>query len=182
MNMKILGLCGSLREKSTNKGLLRAATSLAPDGIEIETFDIGILPLFNQDFENTLPKEVTDFKKKIEEADAILFVTPEYNRSTSGALKNAIDWGSRPSGKSSWSEKPAAIMGASDGTKGTVRAQLHLRQMFVGLNIYTFNKPEMLVDSSGKFDENGNLTDEETKKRITELLTTLATWTKKLQS
>lgn len=180
--MKVLGICGSLREKSINKGLLRAAIAVAPEGMEIETFDIGTLPLFNQDFENNPPKEVTDFKKKIEEADAILFVTPEYNRSTSGVLKNAIDWGSRPSGKNSWNEKPAAIMGASNGTKGTVRAQLHLRQMFVGLNIYTFNKPEMLVDSTRKFDENGNLTDEETKKRIAELLTALASWTKKLQS
>lgn len=179
--MKILGLCGSLREKSINKGLLRAATSLAPDGIEIETFDIGILPLFNQDFENNPPQAVTEFKQKIKESDAILFVTPEYNYSIPGVLKNAIDWGSRPSGKSAWSGKAAAIMGAS-GPRGTVRAQLHLRQMFVTLNIYSFNKPEMLVDSTGKFDENGNLTDEETKKRITELLTTLATWTKKLQS
>jgi len=179
--MKVLGICGSLREKSINKGLLRAAIATAPEGIGIETFDIGTLPLFNQDFENNLPQEVIDFKKKIEEADAILFVTPEYNYSVPGVLKNAIDWGSRPSGKSAWNGKPAAIMGAS-GPRGTVRAQLHLRQMFVTLNIYGLNKPEMLVDSTGKFDENGNLTDEETKKRIAELLTALASWTKKLQS
>jgi chromate reductase len=179
--MKILGICGSLREKSINKGLLKAAIEVAPEGIKVDTFDIGTLPLFNQDFENTPPKEVSDFKKKIEEADAILFVTPEYNYSISGVLKNAIDWASRPYGNNSWNEKPAAIMGAS-GPRGTVRAQLHLRQMFVTMNVFAFNKPEMLVDSTGKFDENGNLTDEETKKRIGELLEALASWTKKLQA
>lgn len=179
--MKVLGICGSLREKSINKGLLRAAIAVAPDDIKIETFDIGTLPLFNQDFENNPPQVVTEFKQKIKDADAILFVTPEYNYSIPGVLKNAIDWASRPWGHNSWNEKPAAIMGAS-GPRGTVRAQLHLRQMFVTMNVFALNKPEMLVDSTGKFDENGNLTDEETKKRIAELLTALASWTKKLQA
>lgn len=177
--MTILGICGSLRKKSINKGLLKAAIEVTPEGIEIETFDIGVLPLFNQDFENNPPKEVSDFKEKIEEADAILFVTPEYNYSISGVLKNAIDWGSRPWGKNSWDEKPAAIMGAS-GPRGTVRAQMQLRQMFVTINVHALNKPELLVDATGKFDETGNLTDEKTKKRIVELLEALSSWTRKI--
>lgn len=172
--MKILAICGSLREKSINHGLLKAAIEVAPEGMEIEDYYIGNIPPFNQDFEQDPPAEVVELKKKIEEADAILFSTPEYNYSIPGVLKNAIDWASRPWGKNSWNEKPAAIMGAS-GPRGTVRAQLHLRQIFVTLNIKSFNKPELMVDSTGKFDENGNLTDSATKDQIKELLQALST-------
>lgn len=167
--MKILGICGSLREKSINHGLLKAAIELAPEGVKIEECSIANLPPFNQDFEHNPPAEVAEFKKKIAEADAILFSTPEYNYSIPGVLKNAIDWASRPYGKGEWDGKPAAIMGAS-GPRGTVRAQLHLRQIFVTLNIKTFNRPELMVDSTGKFDENGNLIDETTKEQIKDLL------------
>ncbi len=178
--MKILAICGSLRKESFNKGALRAAIEVAPKGIEIETFDIGVLPLSNQDFEKKMPKVALDFKEKIKNADAILFVTPEYNYSISGVLKNAIDWSSRPYGDNSWEAKPAAIMGVGVGPKGTVRAQIHLRQMFIFLNIFALNRPEVMIDATGKFDENGNLTDEETKDRISELLKALAAWTQKL--
>ncbi len=178
--MKILAICGSLRKESFNKGALRAAIEVAPKGVKIETAEIGNLPLFNQDFEKNPPEIVVEFKKKIGSADAILFVTPEYNYSISGVLKNAIDWASRPYGDSAWEGKPAAIMGVSSGTKGTVRAQLQLRQMFIFLNIYALNKPELMIDATGKFDPDGNLTDEETKERISELLKALAAWTQKL--
>jgi len=115
-------------------------------------------------------------------ADAILIATPEYNYSVPGVLKNAIDWGSRPYGESVWDGKPVAIMGASIGSKGTVRAQYHLRQMFVFLNMYPVNKPEvMIANETQRFDENGNLTDETSKKLIRQLLESLVSWTHQLK-
>src|SRR5262245_31332026 len=180
-NLRILGIPGSLRKGSWNKSLLRAATSLVPDGAVIETFELDGIPPFNQDDERNPPPRVAELKSKAKAADAILFVTPEYNYSIPGVLKNAIDWASRPYGDSAWAGKPVAIMGASVGTLGTARAQYHLRQMFVFLNMYSVNQPEVMISNAHKrFDGAGNLTDETTRKLIQQLLEELVKWTKQL--
>lgn len=170
-----------MRKDSYNRALLRAAAELAPENMEIEIFDLAPLPPYNQDLENTFPEAAAELKKKIEEADAILFATPEYNHSIPGVLKNAIDWASRPYGDNSWNGKPAAIMGASMGITGTARAQSNLRQIFVFLNIHPVNRPEIMVGlAQKKFDAHGRLIDEKTKELVKNLLIALADWTKKI--
>ena len=182
-NIRVLGIAGSLREGSYNRGALRAAVELAPEGVTIETFDIGEIPPFNQDKEGDPPAIVTEFKKKIREADAILFSTPEYNYSVPGVLKNAIDWASRPYGDSAWNGKPAAIMGASGGAIGTARAQYDLRKTMVFLNMFPINQPEVMIgNAAGKFDAEGNLTDEKTKEFIGKMVRNLADWTGRLRA
>jgi chromate reductase len=179
----ILGIAGSLRKASYNRAALRAAQQLAPEGVEIEIFDLEGIPAFSQDAEGNPPAKVTELKEKVRAADAILFVTPEYNYSIPGVLKNAIDWASRPYGDSAWEGKPVALMGASVGIFGTARAQYHLRQVFVFLNMHAVNKPEVMIgNASERFDEQGNLTDETTKKLIGQLLQNLAAWTRQLQA
>src|SRR5262245_10692117 len=179
--MLILGIAGSLREGSYNRAALRAAQSLAPEGVTIEIFDIKGLPGFSQDDETNPPAQVVELKQRIREADAILLVTPEYNYSVPGVLKNAIDWASRPYGDSAWTKKPVAIMGATVGTTGTARAQYHLRQMFVFLNMHPVNQPEVMISQAHKhFDTEGNLTDEAAKKLIRQLLEELILLTKQL--
>jgi len=175
----ILGIAGSLRKASFNRAALRAAQHLAPAGATVEIFDLEGIPPFNQDEEARPPERVREFKERIRAADAILMVTPEYNYSIPGVLKNAIDWASRPYGDSAWEGKPVALMGASVGAMGTSRAQYHLRQVFVFLNMYPLNRPEvMITNASQRFDEKGNLTDEETKAHIQKLLAALVEWTK----
>ena len=177
----ILGIAGSTRQGSFNRLALRAAQGLAPEGSTIETVDIKGLPGFSQDDEANPPAQVVELKQRIRNADAILLVTPEYNYSVPGVLKNAIDWASRPYGDSAWTEKPVAIMGASVGTLGTARAQYHLRQMFVFLNMFAVNQPEVMIAHAHKhFDEQGNLTDETAKKLIGQLLEELVGLTRKL--
>ena len=146
--LKILGIAGSLRKESYNKWALKAAQALAPEGTKVDIFDIGKIPLFNQDDEQKPNPDLAEFKKQIRAADAILFVTPEYNYSIPGVLKNAIDAASRPYGDSAWSGKPVAIMGASVGNFGTARAQYHLRQTFVFLNMYPINQPEVMISNA----------------------------------
>lgn len=178
----ILGFAGSLRKGSYNKSLLHTAVELAPKDAKIEVFDLEGIPPFNQDFERQPPERVKEFKEKIEAADAILIVTPEYNYSIPGVLKNAIDWASRPYGDNAFEGKPVAIMGASIGMLGAARAQYHLRQCFVFLNMYPLNRPEIMVTfAPEKFDENGNLTDEQTRKHVTEFLEALVAWTRRLE-
>jgi chromate reductase len=180
--IRILGIAGSLRRESYNRAALRAATQLVPEGAILEVFELDGIPGFNQDEEKTPPAKVVELKRRIREADAILIVTPEYNYSVPGVLKNSIDWASRPYGDSAWSGKPAAIMGASVGTIGTARAQYHLRQMFVFLNMFPINQPEvMIANAAERFDGEGNLTHEATKKFISQLLESLLDWTRRLQ-
>jgi chromate reductase len=180
--VNILGFAGSLRKGSYNKSLLRAAVELAPRDVKIEVFDLEGIPPFNQDFESQPPERVKEFKKKIKAADAILIATPEYNYSIPGVLKNAIDWASRPYPDNAFEGKPVAIMGASIGMLGAARAQYHLRQCFVFLNMYPLNRPEIMVNfAPEKFDENGNLKDEPTKKRLVEFLEALVAWTRRLK-
>jgi chromate reductase len=179
----ILGISGSLRRDSFNRATLRAAQELAPEGSKIETFELDGLPGFNHDDEGQPPAKVVELKQRIRNADAILFVTPEYNYSVPGVLKNAIDWASRPYGDSAWNGKPVAVMGASVGVSGTVRAQYHLRQMFVFLNMYPVNQPEVMIGSAAKrFDQAGKLTDETSRKLIQQLLQELVRWTRQLQN
>ena len=180
--LKILGFAGSLRKASYNKSLLRAAANLMPEDTNLEIFDIDGIPTFNQDTENNMPEKVKDFKSKIREADAILISTPEYNYSVPGVLKNAIDSATRPYGDNPFNEKPVAIMSASVGMLGGARAQYHLRQIFVYLNMYPINLPEVIVPfAENKFDTNGNLVDENTQMFVRQLLQNLVNWTRKLK-
>ena len=180
--LTILGIAGSLRKQSFNRSLLRAAQELVPEGARIEIFELDDIPSFNQDDEGNPPPKVVELKQRVRSADAILFVTPEYNYSVPGVLKNAIDWASRPYGDSAWTGKPVAVMGASVGTIGTARAQYHLRQMFVFLNMYAVNQPEVMVANAHKhFDDQGKLTDETAKKLTRQLLEELVNWTRRLQ-
>ena len=179
----ILGFAGSLRKDSYNKALLRTAAELLPKEVELEIFDIEGIPLYNQDLEYEMPAKVKEFKAKIRAVDAILVATPEYNYSVPGVLKNAIDWASRPPGDNSFDGKPVAVMSASTGMLGGARAQYHLRQVFVTLNMHPINKPEIIVPfAKDKFDENGRLKDDTTRTRIQELLENLVAWTKKLKT
>jgi chromate reductase, NAD(P)H dehydrogenase (quinone) len=180
--LAILGIAGSLRKGSFNRGILRAAQQLEPSEARIEVFDLAGIPPFNQDQEQSPPAPVVELKQKIRSADAVLFATPEYNYSIPGVLKNALDWASRPYGDSAWDGKPAAIMGASVGSIATARAQYHLRQMFVFLNMYALNRPEVMVgNASDKFNAQGELTDQKTKDHIAALVRALVDWTRRLQ-
>jgi chromate reductase len=172
--VKILGIAGSLRKASYNRGALRAAQQLCPQGASIEVFELDGIPGFSQDEERQPPQKVVDFKNRIRAADAILFVTPEYNYGLPGVLKNAIDWASRPYGDSAWNGKPAAIISAALSMGGGVRAQYQLRQSFVFLNVEAVLQPEVAIGNAPeRFDEQGNLKDETSKKLIGQLLQAL---------
>ncbi|MGD9588535.1 MAG: NADPH-dependent FMN reductase [Pyrinomonadaceae bacterium] len=180
--IRILGISGSLRKGSYNTAALQAAAGLVPEDAEIEIFDISGLPNFDQDSEKDPPAKVTELKRKIREADAVIFSSPEYNYSVPGFLKNAIDWASRPYGDSAWDGKPAAIMGASPGAIGTARMQYHLRQIMVFLNMHPLNKPEVMINNcTSKFNEQGELTDEKTKEFIADMLQKLVDWTVRIR-
>ncbi len=172
--IKILGLVGSLRKDSYNHFALKAAQELVPDGAVLNLIELHGIPVFNQDTEMAMPAAVLEFKRQIRAADAILFATPEFNYSVAGVLKNAIDWASRPYGESAWTGKPAAVMGASTGSLGTARAQYHLRQILVSLDMPTVNQPEvMIVHAAQRFGPDGRLTDDPTRQHIQMLLAAL---------
>ena len=180
--INILGFAGSLRKDSYNRAVLRAAAQVLPKDASLEIFDLEGIPPFNQDLEQSMPAKVKEFKAKIRVADAILFVTPEHNYSIPGILKNAIDWASRPYGDNAFDGKPAAIMSASIGMLGGARAQYHLRQILVFLNMYPLNRPEIFVPfANQKVDAQGNLNDEKTIEFIKGQLEALVAWAKKLQ-
>lgn len=180
-SLKFLGIAGSLRQSSYNHAALIAAQGLLPAGVSLDIFSLEGIPLFNQDTEMQPDPKVVEFKARIREADAIVFATPEYNYSVPGVLKNAIDCASRPYGDSAWAGKPVAVMGASVGLFGTARAQYHLRQIFITLNMYPVNQPEIMIGNASKvFDAEGKLTDETSRKLIRQLLENLANWTRQL--
>ncbi len=180
--LKVLAFAGSLRKGSFNKALIRAAVEVAPENIEIEVFDLEGIPLFNQEFEANPPQRVKEFKDEIRSADALLIATPEYNYSFSGVLKNALDCASRPRADTPLDGKPVAIMSASTGRFGGARAQYHLRQVFIFLNMQPVNRPEVLLsDAMHNVDVNGNVTNEQTRQLIHQLLEALALWTIKLK-
>jgi chromate reductase, NAD(P)H dehydrogenase (quinone) len=179
--IRILGIAGSLRRHSYNRAALRAARELVPEGSNLEIFELAGIPPFSEDDERQPPAKVTELKRRIRESDAVLIVTPEYNYSIPGVLKNAIDWASRPHGDSAWTDKPVAVMGASVGRLGTARAQYHLRQVFVFLNMHAVNQPEVMIGDAAKhFDGDGKLTNETTKDLIRQLLRNLVDWARRL--
>jgi chromate reductase len=181
--IKIIGFAGSLRKGSFNAAILSAAKELAPADADIETLSLEGIPPYNNDMEGNIPETVRQFKSKIKAADAILISTPEYNYSIPGVLKNAIDWASRPHGDNSFEGKPVAIMGASTGMLGTARAQYHLRQTFVYLNMRPLNRPEVFVTfAADKIDQTGRLKDEKTRDLIKKLLEELVSYARKLKS
>jgi chromate reductase len=172
--MKILGIAGSLRKQSFNRMALKAAATLLPPNTQLEVFELDGIPVYNQDQDGAMPPRVQEFKAAIRAADAILICTPEYNYSVPGPLKNAIDWASRPYGDNAWKGKPVAIMGASIGNLGTARAQYHLRQSFVFLDMPVVNQPEVMIgEAAKKFDAQGTLKDDMACKLIAKLLTQL---------
>lgn len=179
---RVFGFAGSLRKDSYNRALLRTAKELAiPEGMEIEIFELDGIPPYNQDDEMAMPAIVRDFKHRIEQADALLIATPEYNYSVTGVLKNAIDWASRPYGANSFEDKPVAIMGATIGALGSARAQYHLRQTLVFVNAHPLNRPEVMVAFAADKFKDGKLVDEETRTFLRELLVALGKWTKRLR-
>nr|CAN60510.1 hypothetical protein VITISV_012303 [Vitis vinifera] len=184
--IKVAALCGSLRKASFNRGLIRSAIKISKEainGMEIEYVDIAPLPMLNTDLEvdGTYPPAVEAFRQKILEADSILFASPEYNYSVTAPLKNAIDWASRP--PNVWADKPAAIISTGGGFGGGL-SQYHLRQIGVYLDLHFINKPEFFLNAfqpPAKFDAEGNLIDEDAKKRIKEVILSLQAFTRRLQ-
>ena len=170
-------LVGSLRKDSFNRKMALAMTALAPESLKLEIVEIGQLPHYNQDDDTNPPAPWAAFRKRIAEADAVLFVTPEYNRSVPGVLKNAIDVGSRPYGKSAWSGKPAAVISVSPGAVGGFGANHHLRQSLVFLNMPAMAQPEAYVGGAGDmFDESGGFKKPETKQFIEKFVAAFAAW------
>ena len=174
---KVAVLVGSLRKDSLNRKMALAMARLAPPSLALEVVEIGQLPHYNADYEADPPREVREFKARIEAADAVLFVTPEYNRSVPGVLKNAIDIASRPYGKSAWSGKPAAVMSVSPGAIGGFGANHHLRQSLVFLDMPVLQQPEAYIGGVGKmFDANGQLTSGETREFLKKIMEAFAAW------
>lgn len=185
MSLTILGIAGSLRAKSYNRSLLRAAGELAPAGLTLQTFDITPIPPYNADLEAALiPEPVAAMKAAIRTADGLLFATPEYNYGVPGVLKNAIDWASRaaPGEKPCLSGKPAGIIGASPGPSGTARSQAQLRQAFIFTQTYPLQGPEFaLGHCADKFDAELRLSDEKTREYLRKYLVRLKEWTERLR-
>jgi chromate reductase len=185
MTVKVLAISGSLRKGSFNTMALRAAASLAPEGVTVTIHDgLRDIPPYDDDVRagSGYPPAVAAFRDALKAADALLIATPEYNFSVSGVLKNAIDWASRPP-EQPFDGKPIAIMGASGGAVGTARAQYDLRKMFVFLNGHVLNKPEVMIgQAQTRFDAAGNLTDEATRGLIAQQLAALRDWTLRLRA
>jgi chromate reductase len=179
--VKVAAFAGSLRVKSYNRGLLRAAVALAPPDVKIHVIDIDDVPLYNADLDdenNPLPP-VRRLRDAIAAADALLIVTPEYNYSMPAVTKNVLDWASRFDGV--LEEKPTAMMGASTTGFGTVRSQLQLRQLAAGCDLWFLTDPQLYVSSARtKFDADGDLTDEKTKGLVTALLSALAAFARRV--
>ena len=180
---RILALAGSLRQGSYNRGLLRADGELAPDWVKVQFFDIGTLPFFNEDLEAAGdPEAVRHFKEAIIRANAILIATPEYNGAVPGVLANAIDWASRPTGRSVLRNKPVAVMGAVLGKSGSANAQAALRGVLSRVGAVVVPDPQVLVPHASKlFDEQVNLRDEDTREEVRQLVEAVAHWCRRVQ-
>lgn len=177
MGIKVAAFSGSLRKESFTTKLAKAFQELSPEGVSTEIIDISKLPLLNQDFEDAPPQTVKDLHAAIEQADAILLATPEYNRSYTSALKNALDWGSRPQGKNKWKGKPVAVLGCTPYALGAFGAVHHLRQVLVYLDMPALQQPEFYLSKvAEKFDAEGKLIDGETRTKITELWAAFVPW------
>ena len=177
--LKLLGICGSLRRQSTNAGLLRAALAELPDGVTMEVADLADVPCYSQDIA-ARPPAVERLLAQIGAADGLVLACPEYYYSLAPALKNALDWASREPGNTLLAGKPVAIMGAGGGM-GTSRAQYHLRQVCVFLDLHPLNKPEVFANAFvGAFDADGNLTDAKLIQQVAAQIQALAAWTRQL--
>src|SRR5450631_2003166 len=179
--MNVCVLVGSLRKASLNRMLANALISLAPSSMKLEIVEIGQLPLYNEDLETAAPPAPwTAFRQRVKAADAVLFVTPEYNRSVPAALKNAIDVASRPYGSNCWDGKPAAIVSLSPGVIGAFGANHHLRQSLVFLNVPAMPQPEAYVGGAAKmFSDTGAITSDETREFVNKFLQAFAQWIEK---
>jgi chromate reductase len=170
-------IVGSLRKGSINRQVANALAELAPASLKLTIIEIGHLPIYNQDVDENPPAAWTAFRERIKAADAVLFVTPEYNRSVPAALKNALDVGSRPYGKSAWNAKPGAIVSASPGAIGGFGANHHLRQSLVFLNVPAMQQPEAYIGGADKlFDANGKIINDETRKFLQGFMQAFAAW------
>ena len=178
--MKVAVIVGSLRKGSYNRMIAKALCALAPSGMQCDMVEIGSLPLYNPDLEEgAVPPSWEEFRKRVRACDAVLFVTPEYNRSVPGPLKNAIDVGSRPYGKSVWSKKPAAVVSVSPGAIGAFGANQHLRQSFVFLDMPAMQQPEAYIGGvAGLVDDKGEVTKEETREFLRKFMESFARWIK----
>lgn len=177
--LKLLGISGSLRRQSTNAGLLRAAMAELPEGVSMAIADLSEVPFYNADL-STKPAAVDKLLAQMATADALVLACPEYNYSIAPALKNALDWASREPNNALLAGKPAAILGAGGGM-GTSRAQYHLRQVCVFLDLHPLNKPEVFANAfAGAFDADGNLTDAKLIQQVAAQMQALAAWTRQL--
>lgn len=179
MSTQVAVIVGSLRKDSWTRKIASALIALAPRSLALEIVEIGALPLYNQDLDDnkTPPREWTQFRDRMKKFDAVLFATPEYNRSVPAPLKNAIDVGSRPYGQSIWSGKPGAIVSVSPGALGAFGANHHLRQSLVFLDVPVLQMPEAYIGGvAGKFDDKGALTDAGTREFLQKFVTTYAAW------
>ncbi|AOI74498.1 NADPH-dependent FMN reductase [Burkholderia ubonensis] len=177
MAHRIAVIVGSLRRGSWNRALARAVISLAPADLAFEFVEIGELPLYSQDYDADFPEVAKRFKQAIEAADGLLFVTPEYNRSIPGVLKNAIDWGSRPWGANSWAGKPGAVLGTSPGATGTALSQQHLRNVLAYLDVATLGQPEMFIKHDPtRIDDEGRIVSDDTRKFLQGFVDRYAAW------
>jgi chromate reductase, NAD(P)H dehydrogenase (quinone) len=168
---------GSLRKDSINRKVANALLGLSPHGLKLSIVEIGNLPLYNQDGDANPPTAWTTFRERVKAADAVLFVTPEYNRSVPAALKNALDVASRPYGQNAWDGKPAAVVSASPGAIGGFGANHHLRQSLTYLNAPTMHQPEAYITGADKrFDADGKLADEGTEKFLRQFMQAFANW------
>jgi chromate reductase len=181
--MNVCVLVGSLRKASLNRMLANALMTLAPASMKLEIIEIGQLPFFNEDLEAAPPAQWTAFRQRVKAADAVLFVTPEYNRSVPPALKNALDVGSRPYGSSVWDRKPGAIVSGSPSAIGAFGANHHLRQSLVFLNVPTMQQPEAYIGHADKlFDEHGKLVNDGTGKFLQTFMQAFANWVERTRS
>ncbi len=177
MSRRIAVIVGSLRQGAFSRMMAKALAGLAPESLRLEIVEIGALPLYNPDLEESPPSAWTSFRDAIRGFDGVLFVTPEHNRSVPAALKNAIDVGSRPYGKSVWDGKPGAVVSVSPGVIGAFGANHHLRQSLVFLNVPAMPSPEAYIGgAAGLFDQNGNLTSDSTRDYLRQFLVAFAGW------
>jgi chromate reductase len=177
---KVALFVGSLRKDSFNRKLAKAIEKLAPADFEFAHVRIDNLPLYNQDFDADYPAEATRLKKDVESADAVLFVTPEYNRAIPGVLKNAIDIASRPWGTNSFAGKPAGMLGISVGAIGTALAQQHLRNVLAYLDVPTLGQPEVFMQmKDGLIDDDGNIGSDDTRKFLQDFVDRYVAWVEK---
>ncbi|HUQ99583.1 MAG TPA: NAD(P)H-dependent oxidoreductase [Gemmatimonadaceae bacterium] len=174
---KVAVIVGSLRTESFTRKVANALVTMAPKNLDFAFVDLGNVSYYNQDLENTPPADWVTLRESIQSADALLFATPEYNRSVPGALKNAIDVASRPYGKSAWNGKPGAVVSVSPGQLSGFGANHHLRQMLVFLNVPTMQQPEAYIGGADKlFDQDGNLTNDSTRQFLQTFMTSFAAW------